>query len=345
MGAFGRAIADVGKGLMERNARKRALEEDVALKQKYAGEEYERELQKAKVLQQLKDDNAAAAEAAKAAREQFANLGDGQYAVHSNDPDTGKLSVRVEGERRPTKGQIITTDAGVFDYDSDTGGMKRLGNSKPSAPAAWNDPSSIVRDLDDQWSRTSTQFDLQESAIKSKIASLTAIDADNKPALEQEIKSLSDMKAKREAEYKRRRQEVMGGSSPAAPSGAVKPMKERQGLLDIFTDAVSTAGKYGGTEQSTVEGMASGAVPFEVAAKTLSAQTGKPVTVGLDGNTSEVAQPPNPQAQANKDPAVAETYESVYAEAYAQFKSMPGISDDVAKAEAEKIAAPYKKAK
>lgn len=344
MGAFGRAIADVGKGLMERNARKRELEEEVALKQKYAGEEYERELQKAKVLQQLKDDNAAAAEAAKAAREQFANLGDGQYAIHSNDPDTGKLNVRVEGERRaPMK--YLSTDEGIVEYDPITGGKKRIAGTPPRAPAAWNDPSSIVRDLDDQWSRTSTQFDLQESAIKSKIASLTVIDADNKPALEQEIKSLSDMKAKREAEYKRRRQEVMGGGSSAAPSGAVKPMKERQGLLDIFTDAVSTAGRYGGTEQATVEGLTSGAVPFEVAAKAFSAQTGKPVTVGLDGNTSEVAQPPNPQAQANKDPAVAETYESVYAEAYAQFKSMPGISDDVAKAEAEKIAAPYKKAK
>ena len=205
-----RAVARLGEGLLARGERKRALEEEMELKNKYAAEEEERALRKAKVLEQLKADNEAAAEAAKAAREQFANMGDGMWAAHRTNPETGLLEVRTGGERRPTKGQIVTTDAGVFDYRSDTGEMKPLGKAKLPNPAAWSDPKTVIRGLEGEKSRALLDLDRDIASAEAKLGG--ARYEHQKAAYRAQIQRLRDMRSTAEGDYNSRiKQAGVGG--------------------------------------------------------------------------------------------------------------------------------------
>jgi len=201
------AVSRIGEGLLARGERKRQLEDERKYLAEQAAIEEERALEKAKVLQQLKDDNKAAAEAAKAAREQVLNLGDGQVGIYSNDPD-GKIRFRTEGERKPNL-KYLSTDEGLLEYDPATGSRKRIAGLPPRAPAAWNDPSTIVRDLDEEWSRVRTQLD-------TKIGDIQAAMADpvegviKKQALQLQLENAIKVRDERKAEIDKRKASVMG---------------------------------------------------------------------------------------------------------------------------------------
>lgn len=306
------AVGRVGASLFEHGQKRRALEDERKYLERQAALEADRELKKAKALQQLEDDNKAAREAAKAAREQVLNLGDGQVGIYYNDPD-GRIKFRIEGKRRPQKGQIVTTDAGVFDYNNETGQMTRLGGAKPSPPAAWNDPSTIVRDLDEEWSRVRTQLDTKISDIESALADPIE-SARNGPALRIQLENMRNLKAERKAEIDARKAAVMGdGSSGSSPQQKASSTS----LMDILSGAAKTALEYGRDEGSTMRGVTSGAVPVDVGASAIAAQTGKPVNLSIGGKKASATPPSEgparPKAQEAKGKSA--TWAAAYAEA------------------------------
>lgn len=290
------AVSRIGEGLLARGERKRQLDEERKYLAEQSAIEAERTIEKAKVLQQLKDDNKAAADAAKAAREQVLNLGDGQVGIYSNDPD-GKIRFRTEGERKPNL-KYLSTDEGLLEYDPATGSRKRIAGLPTRAPAAWNDPSTIVRDLDEEWSRVRTQLDTKISDIEADL--LDPRQQRNAEGLRLKLENTRKLKAEREAEIKARRDSVMGsGPATAAPKAG-----GGEGLFGILGNAAQTAFNYGRNEDATMRGIASGAVPMDVGASALSAQSGQPVSLSIGGSQASAAPPNNgparTQAEKNK---------------------------------------------
>lgn len=319
MGAFGRAIADVGKGLMERNARKREMEDLARIKAEEEQAAWDRDAPKRELEKQWSEQRIAASKAAAEASR-----------MSAESTRLSAIAGSVKGGDR-FYGQEVVDESGKTTFI-------------PQREAITRTPDSVAADA-----RARDSIAAKTAATQASRENTSAYRADQERSrLEAERRRVNE--AAVDSAITVKSQERRGSAGKQMQQEALdsieKARKAREAAID---EQILRLGSPKGL-LSTAE-QADDFSSSQEAASVLGQDPNVRVTFkhpdGSVTDTGPGSAPPagGPKTQANKVPATAESYESVYAEAYAQFKSMPGISDDVAKAEAEKIAAPYKKAK
>lgn len=303
------AVGAVGLSLLAQGQRDRALEKELKLKAKYDQELFDRKAAAEKVLMDARvktEEARQAAALAAAARSEF-------------DIRAGKAvgNQRIFGV--PGEAGVLAEPIGVSETAKYVQGQQ---NARTAATNKSRERAAATRR---SGTSTARSADYTKDIIKAK-AQLAELKVTPKSAYYGSGVSSADAEAIRAAKISAKEAEI------ADLESAQKARTQPAGLLQAG-ERVTYTGPENDVD-AIVAKVASGELPASALPPGINVNvttpSGKPVTQTVGGGD---------KARGNVGGA---SYAEVYAAAYAEFKSIPGMTDEKAKQEAEAIAAPFK---